>query len=177
MNLQPDFWTNGIILGEEISRLEYSAMKRLWGDQAMTDKIDTYVRMSNPVIARTYQELVARFLQHPQGKEIMLMEQGFGRHWFRPEKISPRLTNFIAGLAADHEHLQGYFEMHFRPMHHYEGIEERARISFRKYGDLLVGNEISVHRDNLDFFTSNIDYPNQILVSAICHPDAVQIRS
>ena len=150
-NGRKDFWTKQIRL-EEISRADYSAFRRGWGNETSEKNrpvSDTYARIIKPLASDDYLKLVDTFLKHPAARQINVLEQNWGWHKFSPNLVSPALSAFIAGVAENDPFGYDFLEMRFQPVQlNAEGIKERAKIVFREAGDMLLGYRIKVHRDN-----------------------------
>lgn len=165
---QQNFWTKLIRL-EEISRREFNALRRGWGIPEHT-KNDTYALIRDPLARENYTELIAKFLEHPAAKNLKVREEGPWQKYF-PAQITGQIADAIANYAENDRLGYDTFEMKFKPVQpNAEGIRERAKMMFREAGDLILGYEISVHRDNLSIFDSRISCPREHIISAIADP-------
>lgn len=160
---------------EEISRSEYTALRREWGIIKESEVLDTYAKIVNPFIAEEYEEIIDAYLKHPAAKCINVFDKNSGWQSYEVKDLSRVITDNIIDLAENDLYGRDNFELRFQPLQpNAEGIKERAKIIFREEGDLLVGYAIKVHRGNLALFDSRIINPRHILVSAIADPREIR---
>lgn len=167
-----DFWTKQIKL-EEISQYAFNSIRTKWGNHKPNHFYDTFASIHDPIVAGNYQELVDRFLTHPQARVIHVNSPIRGWKEFEVGEIDDRAAEEIVEIALSNSLTYNKFEMRFVPLSA-EGVRERAKLKFREHNGLVVGHEISVHRDNLNLFDSRNLNPSEIIVSAICHPEDVK---
>ena len=163
-------WTQQVRL-EEITKEEFRTIEPFWGNYANIPFLDeTYARIFNPVVEKSYEDLIQKFCAHPLA--LRLNVRG-GKHWYHIPKrgISPEIASNIAQLAYNDKLQTNHFEMKFQSYQQDAyGAQQRALISFARKGNSIIGYKVRVHRKNRGLFDCRIESPFPF-ISAIYRPE------
>ncbi|SRR3989344_294023 len=164
-------WTREIRL-EKITIEQFEAIEAEWREDMPKRFPRTYCRIFNPLIGRSYQQLVHKFLEHPQARRINVRD---GRDWRRYRKSGidgSRDIDHIAELATNDPYQVNYFEMVFHPLVASPQMEQNeACLEFTQREGAIIGYKISLHKANKELFDCKLSEPICANVKGIWLPE------